>query len=197
MPLIADPGRLLVARALAAGCEVTVLPGPSAVETALVASGLAAEGYAFAGWVPRAAGERARFLDRGLRGGAAERDVRVAAPPRGDARRSRAARARAPRGGRARADEAARGGRARQRRRGRRARRHGARRGLHRRRRRGARRARAPAPEALDAVRELVAHGLPARRASELVAALTGAPRRALYDAAAKAPKRPSPPTLP
>src|SRR6185437_3805387 len=52
MPLIADPGRTLVARALAAGCPVTVLPGASAVETALVASGLAAEGYAFLGWVP-------------------------------------------------------------------------------------------------------------------------------------------------
>ena len=66
MPLIADPGRLLVARALAAGCPVVVLPGPSAVETALVASGLAAEGYAFLGWVPRAAGERARFLAAAL-----------------------------------------------------------------------------------------------------------------------------------
>ena len=40
-----------------------MLPGPSAVETALVASGLAGEGYAFLGWVPRAAGERARFLE--------------------------------------------------------------------------------------------------------------------------------------
>ena len=55
----------------------------------------------------------------------------------------------------------------------------------------------APAPEALEAVRELVASGLGARRASELVARLTGAPRRALYDAAAGAPVRPSPPTLP
>ena len=68
MPLIADPGRLLVARALAAGCPVTVLPGTSAVETALVASGLAAEGYAFLGWVPRASGERARFLTAALAG---------------------------------------------------------------------------------------------------------------------------------
>ena len=66
MPLIADPGRLLVAGALAAGCPVVVLPGPSAVETALVASGLAAEGYAFLGWVPRAAGERGRFLGAAL-----------------------------------------------------------------------------------------------------------------------------------
>ena len=51
----------------------------------------------------------------------------------------------------------------------------------------------APAPEALDAARELVALGLSARRASELVARLTGSPRRALYDAAARGPR----PTLP
>ncbi len=66
MPLVADPGRVIVSRALAAGCPVVVLPGPSAVETALVASGLAAEGYAFLGWVPRAAGERRRFLTAAL-----------------------------------------------------------------------------------------------------------------------------------
>ena len=64
MPLIADPGRLLVARALAAGCQVAVLPGPSAVETALVASGLGRRGVR----VPRlgAAGRgRARALPHG------------------------------------------------------------------------------------------------------------------------------------
>jgi 16S rRNA (cytidine1402-2'-O)-methyltransferase len=37
---------------------VTVLPGPSAVETALVASGLGSDRYAFVGFVPRKAGER-------------------------------------------------------------------------------------------------------------------------------------------
>ena len=37
--------------------ELTVLPGPSAVETALVASGLAAGRYAFVGFLPRKAGE--------------------------------------------------------------------------------------------------------------------------------------------
>ena len=36
---------------------MTVLPGPSAVETAVVASGLAAERYQFLGYLPR--GERA------------------------------------------------------------------------------------------------------------------------------------------
>ena len=39
--------------ALEAGVEVTVLPGPSAVETALVASGLVAEQYRFLGFLPR------------------------------------------------------------------------------------------------------------------------------------------------
>ena len=43
--------------ALEAGVPVTVLPGPSAVETALVASGLAADRYQFLGFLPR--GERA------------------------------------------------------------------------------------------------------------------------------------------
>jgi 16S rRNA (cytidine1402-2'-O)-methyltransferase len=62
MPAIADPGRELVRAALAAGAEVSVVPGPSAVETALVASGLAADRYAFWGWVPRRASERERFL---------------------------------------------------------------------------------------------------------------------------------------
>src|SRR5665213_1072374 len=42
MPAISDPGARLVRAALDAGVPVTVLPGPSAVETALVGSGLAA-----------------------------------------------------------------------------------------------------------------------------------------------------------
>ena len=58
LPGISDPGARLVDAALEAGVDVTVLPGPSAVETALVASGLAAdEGYQFIGYLPR--GERA------------------------------------------------------------------------------------------------------------------------------------------
>jgi 16S rRNA (cytidine1402-2'-O)-methyltransferase len=56
LPSISDPGARLVAAALEAGVEVTVLPGPSAVETALVASGFAAERYEFLGYLPR--GER-------------------------------------------------------------------------------------------------------------------------------------------
>ncbi len=58
LPGISDPGARLVRSALDAGMEVTVLPGPSAVETALVASGLIGEeGYQFLGYLPR--GERA------------------------------------------------------------------------------------------------------------------------------------------
>jgi 16S rRNA (cytidine1402-2'-O)-methyltransferase len=55
LPGISDPGARLVAAALDAGVAVTVLPGASAVETALVASGLAGERYQFVGFLPRAA----------------------------------------------------------------------------------------------------------------------------------------------
>ena len=57
MPGISDPGARLVRAARDAGIEVTVLPGPSAVETALVASGLVGERYQFLGFLPR--GEKA------------------------------------------------------------------------------------------------------------------------------------------
>jgi 16S rRNA (cytidine1402-2'-O)-methyltransferase len=53
MPGVSDPGGRLVRAALEAGVEVTVLPGPSAVETALVASGLVAAQYRFLGFLPR------------------------------------------------------------------------------------------------------------------------------------------------
>jgi 16S rRNA (cytidine1402-2'-O)-methyltransferase len=59
LPGISDPGARLVRAAVEAGVEVTVLPGPSAVETALVASGLVAERFAFIGFLPRKAGELA------------------------------------------------------------------------------------------------------------------------------------------
>ncbi len=53
LPGVNDPGGRLVAAAVDADLPVTVLPGPSAVETALVASGLAGDGYRFVGWLPR------------------------------------------------------------------------------------------------------------------------------------------------
>ena len=54
LPGVSDPGARLIAAALRAAVPVTVLPGPSAVETALVASGLAWERYQFLGYLPRA-----------------------------------------------------------------------------------------------------------------------------------------------
>src|SRR3989449_4648138 len=57
LPGISDPGARLVAAALEARVPVTVLPGPSAVETSLVASGLGGDRYQFLGFLPR--GEKA------------------------------------------------------------------------------------------------------------------------------------------
>jgi 16S rRNA (cytidine1402-2'-O)-methyltransferase len=59
LPGVSDPGARLVRAAVAAGVPVTVLPGPSAVETALVASGLVGERYVFLGFLPRREAERA------------------------------------------------------------------------------------------------------------------------------------------
>ena len=53
LPGVNDPGTRLVEAARAAGVEVSVPPGPSAVETALVASGLSTGAYRFLGYLPR------------------------------------------------------------------------------------------------------------------------------------------------
>jgi 16S rRNA (cytidine1402-2'-O)-methyltransferase len=60
LPGVSDPGYRLVAAAAEAGIRVTVLPGPSAVTTALVISGLPTDRFVFEGFPPRRAGERAR-----------------------------------------------------------------------------------------------------------------------------------------
>jgi 16S rRNA (cytidine1402-2'-O)-methyltransferase len=57
LPAISDPGGRLIDAALEHHVPVTVLPGASAVETALVASGLVTERWQFVGYLPR--GERA------------------------------------------------------------------------------------------------------------------------------------------
>ena len=62
MPSVSDPGYRLVVAALAAGYEVTALPGPSAVTTALALSGLPCDRFCFEGFLPRRAGERTRAL---------------------------------------------------------------------------------------------------------------------------------------
>jgi 16S rRNA (cytidine1402-2'-O)-methyltransferase len=53
MPLVSDPGYVLVQSCVAAGLEVEVLPGPSAALAALVASALPADAWRFAGFLPR------------------------------------------------------------------------------------------------------------------------------------------------
>lgn len=62
MPGVSDPGQRLVDAALDAGERVEVVPGPSAVTCALVASGLASEHFFFEGFLPRRPGaQRARL----------------------------------------------------------------------------------------------------------------------------------------
>ncbi|HEX2045377.1 MAG TPA: 16S rRNA (cytidine(1402)-2'-O)-methyltransferase [Gaiellaceae bacterium] len=63
LPGVNDPGARLVRAALDRGVAVTVLPGPSAVETALVASGLVSERYTFLGYLPRARSELAALWE--------------------------------------------------------------------------------------------------------------------------------------
>ena len=180
---MSDPGARLVRAALDAGVEVTVLPGPSAVETALVASGLVAEQYRFLGFLPRGEKKLAALWEE-LRGWpwpavafespqrlpATLRSLAAADPGAGGCRLPRA-------------DEAVRGGRARN---------SGGARGSVRRAAEGRdhARARAGAPRgggrrrgarALAAVRELVAAGVPRRQAAEIVSRLVGISRNRLY----------------
>jgi 16S rRNA (cytidine1402-2'-O)-methyltransferase len=62
MPSVSDPGFRLVSACVAADLPISCLPGPSAVTTALVLSGLPCERFCFEGFVPRRHGERARWL---------------------------------------------------------------------------------------------------------------------------------------
>jgi 16S rRNA (cytidine1402-2'-O)-methyltransferase len=63
-PGISDPGVEVVAAARAAGVTVVPIPGPSAVATALSASGIACDRFVFIGFVPRKGSERRDVLER-------------------------------------------------------------------------------------------------------------------------------------
>jgi len=63
-PGVSDPGAHLVDACLTAGLRVEVLPGASAIITALVASGLPTYAFYFGGFLPRKSGERVRALER-------------------------------------------------------------------------------------------------------------------------------------
>jgi 16S rRNA (cytidine1402-2'-O)-methyltransferase len=75
-PAISDPGYRLIRTCIDRDLEIEVLPGPSAVLTALVASGLPADRWRFEGFLPRRAGELERVL------GAAETVVAFESPRR-------------------------------------------------------------------------------------------------------------------
>ena len=62
MPAVSDPGSRLIRAAVERGIEVEVVPGPSAVLTALVGSGLVADRFCFEGFLPRRGGQRAERL---------------------------------------------------------------------------------------------------------------------------------------
>lgn len=62
MPAVSDPGYRLVRAAIEADVPLTVLPGPSAVTTALVLSGLPVDRFCFEGFLPRKAAERTTRL---------------------------------------------------------------------------------------------------------------------------------------
>jgi 16S rRNA (cytidine1402-2'-O)-methyltransferase len=61
-PLVSDPGFALVRACLAGGLALEVLPGPSAVVTALIASGLPVERWRFVGFLPRSRRELQALL---------------------------------------------------------------------------------------------------------------------------------------
>jgi 16S rRNA (cytidine1402-2'-O)-methyltransferase len=69
MPAVSDPGYRVVAAAAAAGLPITVVPGPSAVTTALAVSGLASDRFTFEGFLPRRGGaRRARLAELATEG---------------------------------------------------------------------------------------------------------------------------------
>ena len=62
-PGIADPGAVLAAEAIAAGVDVFPVPGANAVLSALIASGLPSERFAFQGFLPSKEGARRNTLE--------------------------------------------------------------------------------------------------------------------------------------
>jgi 16S rRNA (cytidine1402-2'-O)-methyltransferase len=182
LPALNDPGARLIRAALEQGVPVTVLPGPSAVETALVASGLVGERYVFLGYLPRGREARARLWEELARWSwpavafesPRRLPVTLASLAEADPNRRVAVCRELTKlheevvGGSAaqvsaRFTEPPKGeitlviG--------------------------PAERTRAVAPEATEAVGELVAAGIPRRRAADIVARLTGASRNKLYKA--------------
>lgn len=64
MPVLSDPGYELIAAAIDRGIRIVPIPGPSAITTALVVSGLPADQFLFLGFLPRKAQHRRNFLTK-------------------------------------------------------------------------------------------------------------------------------------
>ncbi len=69
MPLISDPGYRLIQACIAEEVEYTVLPGPSAVLTALAGSGFPCHAFSFDGFLPVKKGKRRKALEAALASG--------------------------------------------------------------------------------------------------------------------------------
>ena len=63
LPTVSDPGFKLVRAAVASNIPIEVIPGPSAVTTALALSGLPTDRFCFEGFVPRTQGAREKFFE--------------------------------------------------------------------------------------------------------------------------------------
>jgi 16S rRNA (cytidine1402-2'-O)-methyltransferase len=66
MPGVSDPGQRLVQGVIKAGLKYEVIPGPSAVLTALIGSGFPADAFTFGGFLPVKQGQREKALTRAL-----------------------------------------------------------------------------------------------------------------------------------
>lgn len=64
MPGVSDPGEKILRSALQKNIDVQVIPGPSALLTALVLSGISTERFSFEGFLPREGKQRRRLLER-------------------------------------------------------------------------------------------------------------------------------------